>query len=475
MQRQRVRILLILFVLWIIPLSNIFAQSVNLEFNTLAGTNEQLPFWLWANQLGQFDPNSTSVQNLSLNAFHQQQLGNSDFNFETGLDLDLLLADENNIRFTQLFGGLSWKFLQMQVGAFPEKEVYAGLSTSNGNLAASRNARPHPRLRIGFNRFVPVFVDWFSVNGFYEEGLLNDDRYVEDAHLHRKALYLRLGKPEVIELTGGLEHFVMWGGTHPTYGELQGWDTYFDYVVGSEGNENSLMTDQENALGNGYGVYQIQIKKVWNKLHTTLYISHPFDDRSGLQLDNAVDNLWGLHFAFQKEQALISNLVFEFFNTKNQSGTYHLIPDENGVLQGHGRDDYYNHGIYRSGATYNQVAMVSPLFAPVIIEDGISKGFESTRFIGFHIGADGSLAADWKWKGLLTYSNNFGKHDGQGGSTYAPSRKQGSVMGELSWSPGRKKYRISTSLAADHGSLYDNGISTTRLGAMISFRYLIVK
>ncbi|MDX8339278.1 hypothetical protein SLH46_08810 [Draconibacterium sp. IB214405] len=473
MQKQRLRKTTLLFWLWIIPLSGLFAQSVNLEFNSLAGTKNQLPFWLWANQLGQFDPNSSTVQNLSLNAFHQKQFGDSDFHFIAGLDLDLLLADENDIRFTQLFGGLSWKFLQMQIGAFPEEEVYAGLSISNGNMAASRNARPHPRIRMGFNRFVPVFVDWFSINGFYEEGLLNDDRYVEDTHLHRKALYLRLGKPETIEITGGLEHFVMWGGTHPTYGELQGWGSYFDYVTGSAGDENALMTDQENVIGNGYGVYQGQLKKEWEKVHTTLYVSHPFDDRSGMQLDNYVDNLWGLHFAFQQEQPLIKNIVLEFFNTKNQSGTYHLVPDENGVLQGHGLDNYFNHGIYRSGATYQQMAMVSPVFAPLIVEDGISKGFESTRFIGFHIGADGYFSSEWRWKGFMTYSNNYGQHDGQGGSTYDPSRKQGSVMGEISWLPNRKKYQVRASLAADHGSLYDNGVSTTRLGAMLSFRYRI--
>ena len=168
--------------LWLVSVSSLFAQSVSLESKTLAGTNNQLPFWLWANQLGQFDRNSSTIQNFSLNAFWGQQLEESDISFEAGIDLDLILADENDIRFTQLFGGLSWKFLQMQLGAFPEEEVYAGLSTTNGNLAASRNARPHPRLRIGFNRFVPIITDWFSINGFYEEGLLNDNRYVEDAN-----------------------------------------------------------------------------------------------------------------------------------------------------------------------------------------------------------------------------------------------------------------------------------------------------
>ncbi|WP_321374253.1 capsule assembly Wzi family protein [uncultured Draconibacterium sp.] len=460
-------------ILWLLPLSAVYAQSVDLGYNTLAGTKNRLPFWLWANQLGHYDPNSSTVQNLELRAFHSRQLSNTDFTVEAGLDLDLLLADNNDLRFTQLFAGLNWKFLQLQIGAFPDEERFAGLSTSNGNLAASRNARPHPRLRLGFNRFIPIIRNWFFIQGFYEEGLLNDKRYVEDTHLHRKALYLRFGHPQSIELTAGLEHFVMWGGTHPKYGELQGWSSYFDYISGSAGDENALPTDQENVLGNGYGVYQVQLKKAWQKFHTTLYISHPFEDRSGMQLDNAIDNLYGIHLAFLNPEALLQNLVLEYINTKNQSGKYHLIPDDNGMLQGHGRDNYYNHGIYQSGVTYNQMAMASPLFAPVIIEDGISKGFENTRFTGFHMGANGLLSKSIYWNTALTYTYNYGLHNEQGESTYNPTRKQASLLGQLNWKPIEKKISIAAALAADQGSLYDNGESITRLGAMLSLNYSI--
>ena len=170
MKKQSHRIVALLFLLCIGPLSGLFAQSISLESNTLAGTKGQLPFWLWANQLGQFDKNSSTIQNFSFNAFHKQQIGSSDFSYQVGVDLDLLLADDNDIRFTQLFGSMSWKFLQLQIGAFPEEEAYAGLSTTNGNLAASRNARPHPKIRAGFNQFVPVFTDWFFINGFYDFG-----------------------------------------------------------------------------------------------------------------------------------------------------------------------------------------------------------------------------------------------------------------------------------------------------------------
>ncbi|SET91046.1 Capsule assembly protein Wzi [Draconibacterium orientale] len=461
----------LLLLLCIGPLSGLFAQSLSLESNTLAGTKNQLPFWLWANQLGQFDKNSSTIQNFSINAFHGQQIGGSDFSYQVGLDLDLLLADENDIRFTQLFGSMSWRFLQLQIGAFPEEEVYAGLSTTNGNLSASRNARPHPKIRAGFNRYVPVFTDWFFINGFYEEGLLNDDRYVKDTHLHRGNLFFRFGQPKSLQVTVGIEHFVMWGGTHPVLGEFPGWEDYFNYLTASAGGNNVIDKEQLNAMGNSYGVYQIEFSKAWDKLNATLYISHPYEDHSGMEFVNYSDNLIGLHLAFHKQQAHLKNIVFEYFHTKNQSGAYLIgeAPDENG--RGRGIDDYFNHGLYLSGATYNKMAMVSPLFAPVLIADGTSRGFENTRFAGFHLGADGLLSETFAWKALLTYSNNIGRHNGQGGTTISPSRKQLSALGQVSWQPLSKKISISTSVAADRGSVYDNGVNTTRLGAMISFNY----
>ena len=469
MKNQSQKLLALLLLLCTGSLHSLFAQSLSLESNTLAGTKGQLPFWLWANQLGQFDKNSSIVQNFSLNVFHKQQIGDSDFSYKVGLDLDLLLADKNDIRFTQLFGSMSWKFLQLQVGAFPEDEVYAGLSTTNGNLSASRNAQPHPKIRAGFNRYVPVFTDWFFINGFYEEGILNDDRYVKDTHLHRGNLFFRFGQPKSIQVTVGIEHFVMWWGTHPVYGEFPGWESYFEYLTASAGGNKVIEEEQLNAMGNSYGVYQIEISKAWDKMNATLYISHPYEDHSGMEWVNYADNLIGVHLALNKQHAHLKNIVFEYFHTKNQSGAYLIgeAPDENG--RGRGIDDYFNHGLYLSGATYNKMAMVSPLFGPVVIADGTSRGFESTRFAGFHLGADGLFTEIFHWKALLTYSNNFGRHNGQGGTTISPSRKQLSALGQFSWQPLSKKFSISTSVAADHGSVYDSGVSTTRIGTKVSF------
>uniref|UniRef100_UPI0032172C44 capsule assembly Wzi family protein n=1 Tax=uncultured Draconibacterium sp. TaxID=1573823 RepID=UPI0032172C44 len=471
MQTLQLKLYILLLILLAAFTTN--AQVITAEFNSLAGSKGRLPFWLWANQLGKYDPGSNSIQNLNLSAFLQQPVGDSDFSYETGINLDFLLADDNDIRFTKLFGGINWKFLQVKAGTFAEEEVFAGLSTTNGNLAKSRNARPYPRIRIGFNRYVPVLTPWFSVYGHYEEGLLNDHRYVENTHLHSKALYFRLGTPSSVQLSAGLEHSVMWAGTHPVYGKLQGKEVYWDYVMAKSGNEEALTTDQINVMGNGFGTYQIQVHKDLQKLAATLYISHPYDDFSGSEWENRIDNLYGLFIALKKEAPLVKNIILEYYHTKHQSGSYHQKVFPDGSIHGSGCDNYFNHGVYRSGVTYHQMAMVSPLFAPVIISDGISMGFESTRFSGYHLAANGYLNPNLGWKAMGTYSHHLGKYDSNENNTYNPARKQASSLLQLSWKLKHMPLSLNIECAADYGALYDEGTTTMRMGTKFSILWKI--
>ncbi len=466
---------ILLFIFALLWNCSLFAQSIEAQFSTLAGTKGQLPFWLWANQLGRYDQYSSSIQNFELRTAHLHNFNNSDFSWEGRADFNLLLADKNDIRFTELYEAINWKFLQLKVGAFGEEDLYEGLSTTNGNLSKSRNARPHPRLRLGFNRFVPLFVDWISVYGYFEEGVLNDDRYVYATRLHNKALYLRFGDASKIQVTVGGEHLVMWGGTHPSYGKLQGWEAYLDYVMGNSGDENALTNDQINVVGNGYGTYQFKMHKVWEKLGATFYISHPFDDRSGMNLINWRDNLFGLSLSKNKEVPFLKTLLFEYYYTKHQSGSYHQKEFPDGSIHGSGLDNYYNHGIYRSGATYQQMAMVSPLFAPIIVKNGISVGFENTRFSGIHMAAKGFINPSLQWKAMCTYTHNLGKYKSEITNTYDPPRKQTATLLQISWQLQNSPLVLSASMAADHGTLFDNGQSTTRIGSQFSILWKILQ
>jgi len=447
------------------------AQSLEARFSTLAGSGDQLPFWLWANQLGRYNRTEPLIINFGLDGTYTHLWEKTGIGIRAGGSFDVLLKSKDPVRFTELYGGVNWSFLDLSIGAFADDEVYMGLSASNGNLASSRNARPHPRIRAGFNRFVPLFFKWFSVYGFYEEGLLNDERYVIDTHLHRKAFYGRFGSTETVSFTIGLEHFVMWGGTHPQYGELQGWSNYFDYILGRSGDENALTTDQMNVVGNQYGVYQFELQKKWDKLTTSFYLSHPFDDHSGMELSNLPDNLYGLFIKNNKTGGILEGMSFEYYNTRDQSGAFHFKPD--GSQTGHGRDNYFNHGIYQSGATYKQFAMVSPFFEPEVINDSISLGFESTRFSGFHLGATGNISESFKWKTMLSFITHAGNYDSEGEDSFDPYRRQFSSLFQLEWQKPGFPVLVGGSLAADSGSVFDDGTKTKRMGLNLFLKWSI--
>lgn len=454
-----------IIIISVLVVHQINAQSLEARFSALAGSGGQLPFWLWANQLGRYNRTDPGVANLGLDGIYIHNWEATGLGVKVGGSFDVLLKSQAQepVRFTELFGGVNWKFMELTAGAFADEEKFMGLSASNGNLASSGNARPHPKIRAGFNRFVSI-LPWFSVNGFYEEGFLNDDRYVMDTHLHRKAFYFRLGKPASLQFTGGLEHFVMWGGTHPVYGELQGWSNYFDYVLGRSGDENALVTDQINVVGNQYGVYQLEIQKDWEGFSASFYMSHPFDDHSGMELENLPDNLYGLFIKNKKNGAVLEAVSLEYYNTRNQSGAFHMAPQPDGTLAGHGRDNYFNHGVYQSGATYRQFAMVSPFFEPQVMNEGISLGFASTRFSGLHLGASGNISESFNWKTMLSYIDQSGNYNNEGKDSYEPHRKQLSSLFQLEWHAADKPFRIGSSFAADSGSTFDNGNQTTRIG-----------
>lgn len=452
-----------------------FAQYLEAGFSSLAGTNGQLPTWLWANQLGRYDKNSSSIQNFELAANYNTKPDKSGFSIEGHMLMNVLIADESDIRFTELFGAINWKTIQLKGGAFAEEEIYQGLSSTNGHLAYSRNARPHPRLRLGFNRFVTIVPKWFAIYGFWEEGLLNDQRYVKDTHLHQLAAYFRLGTPAFVQFSGGIDYYVMWWGTHPVYGELPGWENYFDYVFGKPGGANAISTEQENILGNTYGTYQAELKKEWDKFGVTIYLSHPFDDQSGMEWFNWRDNLYGLFIAIHKKQPVLNGVLIEYYYTKHQSGSSFMELQPDGTHSGRGRDNYFNNGIYQSGVTYKQMAMVSPLFAPLKFNEGISMGFENNRITGFHVGANGFINRQLQWKTMLSHTINFGRYRADGLSTYEPARKQLSSLFQVNWQLPKNPVVLGLSFAADHGPLYDEGQTTNRFGAMFSVNWHIVQ
>lgn len=447
----------LLLVFLLIILSVVKGQNkttAQIEFQSLYSSGNELPFWLTHNQFGKYPLNENAVQLLSLNGKQQfNKVFHSPLNIELGTNFITSYGSEVKVHFNELYGKLSlWKW-QFEGGLFHEPIYFNGISSTNGNLEQSNNARPFPRIRLSTEEFIPFLFwkNWFSFKAQYDEGLLNDDREVIGTHLHHKSLHLKADIFKLFDISFGLNHYVMWGGTSPILGELpNSFRNYITYITGGTGTYEFPETDRLNVAGNQFGSYLLQFNFVINNSKVSAYINHPFDDHSGMELYNYEDNLYGLFIDFGQDK-LFEKVLYEYMFTCDQSGHLHII----GVMTG--RDNYYNHGYYKTGYTYNGYALCTPLFSPVEVITH-RQAIQNTRVSMHHIGFSGTINEQLKWDGKLTLSRNWGTFD----HPYNPSVYQFSSLLNFDYTNTKIPFDLSLALATDFGKLYEN-----RIGGLI--------
>ena len=418
------------------------------SFFTYASTGNELPFWFRANQNGAF-PIANSTTQLLRAGFNKSLDIDSikSWDYFYGTDLVAGYAGEGYFQPNQYWAGTRFLGMVLRVGAKADSIRYSGLSSTNGNLDASNNARPVPKITLFTNGYLyfHFLPGWLSFKGLYEEGMLWDSSFVQDAHLHHKNFYFKVDLPRNWNFSIGLEHYVFWGGVSPTRGRFPGWEEYFRYVFGMEGGSGATESDQINVSGNQMGMYNVEVNKVWENYHLTLYWNHPFEDHSGMEFANYPDGLWGVHWGQKKQDKLLTDIVYEWMYTLNQTGDPAVNPERGG-------DNYFNHGEYQSGYTHYAGMMGTPLFVPTLKSSEVSTGFESTRMWMHHIGLKGNLMKNMSWKALCTYSRNFGSY----GNVYPEPLSQLSVMGEFVYQLPRLPLKLNAALASDSGKRFEN-------------------
>ena len=436
--------------------------QISVSNTTFAATDSVLPFWFVANQHGKIK-SSGQFFNISELIIGQNYSSNtkSKIGYTWAGDVIAAFGKSNYYQVNRAFAGLAFNGWEIKGGLFYDETKYAGLSTSNGNIARSENARPVPKIRfstLGYKP-VPFMQNWLSFKGEYDEGFLNDERYVDGAHLHHKSLYLQIHTSSVWNFEIGFEHYAMWGGTsrNENIGDLpEGWNAYWHYVFALPGTEDFLATDQDNISGNQLGTYQLKYERNLSQMKMALYVSHPWEDNSGLNWHNWPDNLIGLHFDLHNKKALITDIIYEFTNTRQQSikDSIYYLDNNSGKWKMREYDGYYNHGIYHSGFTYQQQVLSSPLFYPVTENNGISMGIQSNRFFSHHVGAKGNLSDNIKWKGLLTYIQHFGTYS----KPYTIDQKQISGLIEFQYINPDFPVKLGLSAAADASNVAGNNL-----------------
>ncbi len=436
----------------------------SIQNSTLGAPKEHLPFWFYANQHGKIEGDNAFLNITDVGINHNSVVAdNTTLGWKAGCNLIAAIGNTSYWQLNRLYGAVSLKGWELKAGMFYDPIHYDGLSTTNGNLIRSGNARPYPNISLSNTSYKPVpFLDsWLNFKIEYDEGLLNDNRYVESTHLHHKSLYLLITPGQSWDIQIGLEHFVMWGGTSKDeeIGELpKSFNNYLRYIFALPGNEDFPENGQLNKSGNHLGTYQFKFRQRLSNANLSFYLSHPFENHPGMQWKNWQDNLLGVYLNFKSKHNFITNILYEFTNTRHQNinDSLYVFNEETNEWRQYLYEDYFNHLLFKTGFTYHEKVLGSPLFFPIeqYNDDSGTNWYaiRSTRFLSHHFGISGNLTSNIKWKGLFTYVQHLGTYK----SPYDTPQKQISSYFEIQYAKTEFPFETILSFAADNGNSISN-------------------
>lgn len=377
-----------------------------------APSSSHLPFWLYSNQYGKI--NADAYLWGTVGVFTDFSRTNPrTFDYAIGAEGTGSLGNqENRIFLNQLYARIRWQKLVLDLGMTHPPLRYDGLSSTNGNMLYSTNARSLPGISLSTCDFIklPWIGKWVAFEGKYAEYTMIDDRYAGNrTRLHNKMLGIRFTVVPQFSFEVGLEHYAQWGGETPQDGKLpSGFKDYLRVILIKEGGEDA--PDNEiNKLGNHIGNHFIKATYNGKRWGAEFYYNHIFEDGSGEKLRNRPDGLYGIYVHRNHPPRWFKSFVYEFYYTKCQSGPYHNDPLTGEIVGGN--DNYFNNGIYQSGWTYYGRVIGAPFFLPKEEnEAGLTLGVQNNRFVAHHIGICGVLPMEIQYRLLMSYSHNYGLH-----------------------------------------------------------------
>ena len=290
------------------------------------------------------------------------------------------------------------KWFAITAGAKSVEPTKKGLSTINNNILWTGNTRAIPGVEV-VSRTIPLGkkLDVAAEFGHYR---LNDERDVRSTNIHYKRLTLGWNFSSKSVLHIGLRHYAQWAGTTADGEQLP--SSFRDYLrvfAGQNGVGSNNANEEINALGNHIGSYEIAYDLDKENIHYSLYHNSLFEDRSGRELNNFPDGVWGLYIT-PKNHKWIKGILYEYVQTISQSGSPRATV---GFGQQSGGDNYFVNSIYTSGWTYEGVTIGLPFIDPTRINDRPINN----RSIAHHLGLTGYFGK-FNFLTKLTYLENLG-------------------------------------------------------------------
>jgi hypothetical protein len=450
------------------------ALNISTSLYATGASDDQLPFWLASNQHGIFGRDATSgaFETTVLLPPRQDRL----FDLSAGAEVVARGSDRSTFYIHQLYGRLHAGPIRLTAG---RKEYIQGIvdtTLSIGGTTWSRNAAPVPAVRAEIPSYlsVPGTRDFLAIRGTFAHGWFEGDRFVSSPWLHEKQFYVRL-LPEraPVQLHGGVIHNVMWGGTHPTEGELPSdFEAFKNVVFPTQLDEEEADQFEQETAGSGVGnhvaAYDVALTTEIEDIGVRLYRQFYIETSGARQLRNVWDGLWGVNLFRASESGIVDRVLYEHLRFVRQNAVW----GAEGRRGRKGRVKYYNNFVYESGWTHEGRVLGSPLAltkqdAPGFVSNENALPVINNIIVANHLGVAGAIGGGWRYRSLLTYSRNHGMLNNPQPRTDQFSgffQASGPVLGQPS-------LQVTVSLSADLGGVFADrfggrvGLSWTPLRA----------
>ena len=422
------------------------------------GSTGDLPFWLTSNRYGTVGRSGANV--IGQIGAHVPFARDGGWDYAIGADFVGRRADRSALYAHELYAGVAYGPVQVTLGRQEEVIGLVDSTLSLGSTTWSRNTTPMPKAVLQTPEYVSVpGTDGFvGVRGYLAHGWFESDRFVEDAYLHQKNAYLRV-LPErwPVQAHAGVQHNAMWGGTHPEHGPLP--SSFGDFIrifwaqTVDEG--ESDVFGEDSSLGNTVVNYDVGLTAQAFGLQGRAYRQFHFEEKGSELFRSAWDGIWGVAIRSEDRNQLVSGILYEHLYTMRQNAKSYEEEGRSERIWTWGRSDIHNHFVYGGGWTYEGRTIGIPLLmtdtdAPNIAADISGRPIANNKVIAHHIGIEGVLPFDLRYRLLWTHSRNFGTVRNELDDLTQVSA-QAEVERTLS---GQHGLNLSAAVAADWGEVF---------------------
>jgi len=470
--------LILLALTYVCQLSADIIDSVEYRVETTAtfSTGTHTPFWFVSNRQGLTSVNKDNGYVRGEATVTMDSIGK--WGFRAGIDFAVPWNFSSRFVMQQLYGEARFWNVALTVGSKERTGWVCDPRLSSGDLLYSGNARPVPEVKISIPDFIdiPGLNHWLGVRGYLSYGMFTDWRWQWSFNTARykntskvwyntKGILFRIGNLQKfpLQFEGGLEMGTQFGGNIYRQGRLEkmpvGFKDIIRATIGLGGGSNTPKGEQTNVYGNQTGEWVFGMKWHGEGWSVKVYYEHFFEDHSMMFFDYAwKDMLLGIEAEFPQNR-FVSKFVYEYLNTRDQSGPVYWDKDDKIPEQVSGRDNYYNHSIY-TGWQHWGMGLGNPLIISPIYNTNGMIYFPCNRIRGHHFAIAGNPTSGLSYRILASYTRGWGTYS----HPFDDIKRQLSVLLEASYNfKFWKGFSTTLGVAADRG-----GIPGRNYGVMIS-------